>query len=483
MEPNSQQKKLIENRRGIYLVDAGAGTGKTFTLSRRYASILANENVSPDRILLITFTNNAAEEMKERVINCCDYDPLDLQEAPISTFHSLCHRLLIRHGFNAPRLLGIEEHVTTATSILQNEVQEKKEFRRFLHRFIDNYPGYHDLLRVLRDRSCLLGLIKSLAAKGIIPLVAKEKHKWYQRGEDYLDGHFEHFQPVLQQANAPRQGKNSLRQSDLLERIKGSYRSKCFYRDAPDLAEVIETDGKQVVENVVRAAFAENREKLKEFIHELYSGYLRYCLQNNYLNFGFLQVLAYVLLSEDSKIRREMKHRFVMVDEFQDTSEIQFKLTLLLSEMNNICVVGDWKQSIYSFQYANVDNIREFETRIKRYKDELNSDKQRVNYSVADVTPISLQENYRSGQEILDFSEKSLLLEATDRERFDSEAVERAIVSLKGGREQLPVEIKGILSQDEPEAVLMAARRLVEQKYPVVEEECERAVNYADIAV
>jgi len=51
-----------------------------------------------------------------------------------------------------------------------------------------------------------------------------------------------------------------------------------------------------------------------------------------------------------------------MIDEFQDSSEIQFKLALLLADTNNVCVVGDWKQSIYSFQYAAVENITEFES-------------------------------------------------------------------------------------------------------------------------
>jgi len=53
-----------------------------------------------------------------------------------------------------------------------------------------------------------------------------------------------------------------------------------------------------------------------------------------------------------------------MIDEFQDSSEIQFKLALLLADTNNVCVVGDWKQSIYSFQYAAVENITEFESRL-----------------------------------------------------------------------------------------------------------------------
>jgi len=483
LEPNPKQRQLIENRRGIYLVDAGAGTGKTFSLSRRYASILKNEAVSPSDILLITFTNNAAGEMKERVINCCDYDPLDLQEAPISTFHSLCHRLLLRRGFNAPFLLGIKEHVTSSTSILQNEVLEKKEFRRFLHNFIEANPDRHDFLRVLRERESLLGLIKSLAAKGIIPLLDRGGHQWYQQGEDYLDGHFKRFYQILKEANKKRPGKCGPRQSDLLGRIKSAYRDKCYYPDAPNLDEVASEDGKKVRDEVARKAFEEDRKQLKNFMHELYSGYLSYCLQNNYLNFGFLQVLAYILLSENSEVRAEMKHRFVMIDEFQDTSEIQFKLTLLLSETNNICVVGDWKQSIYSFQYANVDNIRKFERRLRRYKKELNSDCKRVSYPLKKIREISLNENYRSGQEILDFSERSLLLEATDRENLSCEDIAADIVHLKSGRPDLKTEIKGILSADETEAVLFAAQRLVEEGYPLQSEDNARTIQYGDIAV
>ena len=56
MEPNEQQSELIENIEGIYLVDAGAGTGKTFAVTRRYAHILEEKNVEPDDLLLVTFT-------------------------------------------------------------------------------------------------------------------------------------------------------------------------------------------------------------------------------------------------------------------------------------------------------------------------------------------------------------------------------------------------------------------------------------------
>jgi len=112
-----------------------------------------------------------------------------------------------------------------------------------------------------------------------------------------------------------------------------------------------------------------------------------------------------VLLCEDESLRDRVSFEYVMVDEFQDTSEIQFKLALLLAGTDNLCVVGDWKQSIYSFQYADVENIRSFEDRIDRFATELNDEQERVGFPVDDVETIELAENYRSTQSILDFSE------------------------------------------------------------------------------
>jgi len=72
--PNPKQRELIESTEGLYLVDAGAGTGKTFTVTRRYANIVSQDDVEPDDVLLITFTRNAATEMKDRIVANCDYD-------------------------------------------------------------------------------------------------------------------------------------------------------------------------------------------------------------------------------------------------------------------------------------------------------------------------------------------------------------------------------------------------------------------------
>jgi ATP-dependent helicase/nuclease subunit A len=469
--PNSTQKELIESIDGIYKVDAGAGTGKTFTITRRYAHILEQEDVEPEDILLLTFTNNAAEEMKERIINHCSYDMRSLREAPISTFHSLAKKIITEDGFEAPKQLGIDDHITSSTRLIENEVLEKQEFRQFINNFIEENPEYNHLYRVLYDYSELLSLIKSLAAKGIVPT----EGGWYRNSERYLNGDFEEFQEVFEKMNEPGEGSRGPTQSDLRKKVRGSHKDKCLPEEAPEVNEVC--GSKQVSREYGEKAFNEDREELKQFIHDIYFEYLKYCLSHNYLNFNFLLVFAYALLFEEDELREELSFKYSMIDEFQDTNEIQFKVAMLLSE-GNIAVVGDWKQSIYSFQYANVDNIREFKERLEKYKEELNQDQERINYPANNVEKIDLKQNYRSTQEILDFSEDSLTIPGKDGEDVE----EKDIVSLETNKEGFDTLINKLKSENEIEAILHKIQEVVENRDYSLEEE-DRPPEYEDIAI
>jgi ATP-dependent exoDNAse (exonuclease V) beta subunit (contains helicase and exonuclease domains) len=172
-----------------------------------------------------------------------------------------------------------------------------------------------------------------------------------------------------------------------------------------------------------------------------------------------------------------LKYDYVMVDEFQDTNEVQLKIALLLSK-GNIAAVGDWKQSIYSFQYAEVENIKNFEQRLKRYKKELNQDRERIDYT-ADSESIDLKQNYRSTQEILDFSEHSLTLEATDEESIDSQQVLDNITSLESNKDENS-SIQAFQSEDEVRAILTKIQEAVgNPEYTSGGEE----LGYGDIAV
>ncbi|WP_436936499.1 UvrD-helicase domain-containing protein [Halovenus marina] len=478
-EPNDQQQELIDATSGIHVVDAGAGTGKTFTITRRYANLLQQDETEPDDILLITFTNNAAAEMKERVVANCDYSMSALRDAPINTFHGHCHELLLRNGFSAPTHLGIDDRITSSTRLLENEVVEEDRFREFMSQFADEHPEHHDFLRVLRENTSLLEVIRELAAKGIFPTV----DGWYRNGESYLDGDFEAFEELFEAANEPNEGANGPTQSDLRDGLSGFERGRCFLPDAPAESE-LRDNYPSIDHEWAERAFDEERDALKAFVHDIYFEYIEFALRQNYLNFSFLQMFAFVLLCEDHVLREAVQFDHVMVDEFQDTSEIQFKLALLLAGTDNFCVVGDWKQSIYGFQYASVDNIRQFEERLENYKRELNSDSERVAFPVDDVTEIKLEKNYRSTQSILDFSRHSLGLPATSNEEVDLD-IEDDITPLTATTDHDHSNIEAFTSDDECEAILTRVQEIVGNRaYAVEDEDGElRPPSHEDIAV
>lgn len=471
ISPNRQQQKLIENTEGLYLVNAGAGTGKTFTITHRYIEIL--EDAEPEDIFLATFTRNAADEMAERIVAESSYQASDIWDAPISTFHSHCQKILERNGFSAPQEIGIDDSIEDI-DVLESQIRERQEFDRFMNRFIDRNPEYSNFYRIARSYDSFLDLIKSLASKGIIP----EKEGWYHDTEKFLDGDKEEFLELFEKANRPQQSNNGQRQSDLRSRLY-SYTYKNFPDDAPSEEEVRGGYGtKSVRKDFGEKAFEEDREELKAFVHDLYFEYVRYCLSRNYLNFSFLMMFAYVLLREDDYVRRRESFEYMMIDEFQDTNPLQFKLALLLAERPNIAVVGDWKQSIYSFQYASVENIQEFRQRLQDFRSELNQGVERVSFSVDKVEEIKLRKNYRSTQDILDYAEQSLQLPANRHENVD----EQDVTGLESEIENQESSIEKFVAEEEVEAVLTQILEIVDNDdYRYGEE--GRKLDYQDIAV
>ena len=119
-----------------------------------------------------------------------------------------------------------------------------------------------------------------------------------------------------------------------------------------------------------------------------------------------------------------------MIDEFQDTNEMQFMLTLLFMETDNLCVVGDWKQGIYGFRHATIDNILKFKEKLKEYKTLLNKDYPRINFDVECYNKEFII-NFRSSQKILDFAKKALIVKGSKNEEVNIEEITEKIVELK----------------------------------------------------
>ncbi len=452
-EPKGNQKRIIDSTEGIYIVDAGAGTGKTFTVSRRYARLLEKGTV-PEEIFLATFTENAAENMREEIINNSNYDLSELRDAPISTFHGFCQRLLLSEGFGAPGFLGLDHVITANTRTLSNQVQENQEFASFYESFQEAHPECGKFYRTVYESSNLLQLIKSLGVKGIFP----KESGWYREGENLLKGNYDEYLRKLERVNAPLQGKRGKKQSKLLKRLRGM-KDRTFESESLARKQDVK-DGKQVDPDVMIESFHRDRRELFEFIHDLYFEYIEYALGRNYLNFSFQLMFAYVLLMENDRLRNSSQFDYVMIDEFQDTNEIQFKLSLLLSGTGNILAVGDWKQSIFGFQYASVKNITEFEDRLVEYHNQINRDQQRTPYSPGEVEAISLRRNYRSSQDILDFSEGALKVKGKKDEEVK---LDREVVSLEAAEDKEETEISGFVSESEIRAVLSQLVEVVEK--------------------
>ena len=92
---NPEQRRAVETTEGPLLIQAGAGSGKTKTLTHRIAYILSNNKVTPNSILTVTFTNKAAKEIRSRVAKILGENPDNFNFMPfMGTFHGICVKLL-----------------------------------------------------------------------------------------------------------------------------------------------------------------------------------------------------------------------------------------------------------------------------------------------------------------------------------------------------------------------------------------------------
>jgi ATP-dependent helicase/nuclease subunit A len=491
---NEGQRIVAESLEGIYVVDAGAGTGKTTTITERYVQIL--KKVSPDRILLLTFTDNAAQNMRNKIINRLseinndDYDvkysARDVMNAPISTFHSFCNKLLQQYSLNVPRFLGIDENLhnyniisdTTKTDIL-----ERRFFKRFFDGFREIYPRYEGIYKVIESQE-ILSLIKRLCCKGIFP----HKSGWFGDGEEWIKGDFDGYVERFSKFNEPGMGKRvGAIQSQFSSSLKGKLREK-LYISIPEIELFID---KQVNPAAAELAFfGDDRASLKEFIHDVYFEYIKHCVKSNHINFDFMIMFAFILLYHNHGLREKLAFDYVMVDEFQDTNEMQFILTLLLMKTNNLCVVGDWKQGIYSFRYATIDNILQFSDRISQYKDFLNSDGLRIGFDTKSEIQGFIR-NYRSSQTILNFSEGSLIAPSSSSEQVD-ESIKKDIIHLTADYElEDRTKIEFLKAGDKTKEygmILAKIQEIIGSEDYKIKEKTEngyeyREVRYKDIAV
>ena len=303
---NESQKKAVTHIDGALLILAGAGSGKTKTITSRLAYLLSL-GIDPANTLTLTFTNKAASEMRQRALSMIktSYPPL------LATFHKF-------------GLMFLKLHI--------HYLNRKNDF-------------------IIIDSDDKKKIIKNIISE-------------------------EELQPALISKEISKYKNSFLTPNEIYEiAIDSTYKK----------------------------------------IAHVYEKYQNYLLQNNLVDFDDLLLLTYKILKENPTLAKEIsqKYQYIMVDEYQDTNEIQMLiLKELCSTHNNICVVGDDDQSIYGFRGANHTNILNFE------KD--------FNAKV-----IKLELNYRSTNQILKVANNLI--------SFNKNRYNKKLISAKGEGEEVEI--------------------------------------------
>ncbi|MCA9486861.1 UvrD-helicase domain-containing protein [Candidatus Woesearchaeota archaeon] len=482
MSANEEQKKLIESQDGLYIVDAGAGTGKTYALTQRYCKLL-EQGVQASNILFITFTRNAAKEMKGRVLSQLEPEKqMPVLEAPILNFDSLSFEIVSKYGLHAGRFLGIDEDLA-GHKLLTEPVLQMRQFEVFFRHFLEEHESKYEKILLSFQSSDLFSLLEKLLSKGIYPL----KQGWFLDGEKKLKGNDEEYKKFFSSLNKEKLGKYGKPvQSLLLAKVKRLSSSKQFLDFPSDFEK-----GKQVDAKLANSAFFEERQEYFDFLHHVFLEYIRFMLRENSLTFSLTAMFSFLILYHDEEVRKQYSFDYVMVDEFQDTNEMQFLFLLLLLKKSNLCVVGDWKQGIYGFRNAAISNITEFPSKIVTYKNVLNADKERLPFDFSQVSSLSFLSNYRSSEKILRFSERALTTKGTEDEELNCDEIRERVVSLKNerdfGESSEIVFYESLDREAEIDCVLQKIQSLVGKKTSSFV--CpdgsykERLIEFSDIAI
>lgn len=392
--PTPEQALAINTIKSNVSLLAGAGSGKTYVLMKRFVQILrADLSVNPTNIVAITFTRKAADEIKGRVrqaVGECveqaqnDLERLRWQEhlqkvesAPISTIHSLCSRIL--------RDNPVETQLDPEFTILE-DFEAQDFFKETLQQF---------LRKNIKDNAALRRLVQTYGVNSFVNQVTALGDKLSELvrednlAEPYLKAKEE--LPALQQKlfaavrdviearealGAKTKGRQTLTEAaGLLDEMQ-----KQLLAPEPDCS-LLDASGVVKVSGKALAAELTNLKNLRQelnhvllnakacdlvqdwlaVLQEFYACLSARKQENNVLFNDDLDLLAIEHLQKNEALRQKYQERYkyIMVDEFQDTNERQRQLIYLLcgnklDGKNNLFIVGDVKQSIYRFRHADV---------------------------------------------------------------------------------------------------------------------------------
>lgn len=307
---NKAQKSAVDTIEGPVMVVAGPGTGKTQVLTLRIANIRVKTDTPPESILALTFTDAAAGEMRERLVELMDQDGY---KVAIRTFHSFCNELISEYPESFPHIAG----GSSVAEVDQIQIIRKlvdSEDLELLRSFGKPYGQVRDVLRAISE----------LKREGVSP---------------------DEFAKIIKDEEA------AFEEIEDLYNEKGKYKGKM--------------KGKYVT---AEKQIAKHKELLL-----LYRGYQKELLKTQRYDYDDMLIEAAVALKKDKSLLQTLheKYLYILVDEHQDTNSAQTSVLELLTSYDdspNLFMVGDEKQAIYRFQGASLENFEYFKKRFKKAK-------------------------------------------------------------------------------------------------------------------
>lgn len=438
MDFSIPQQRAIDIRNTNVVVSASAGSGKTAVLVERLCQLVLKDHISIDSILAMTFTKDAAAEMKARLLSKLKEQPQTeyilqqmalLETASISTIDSFCLSIVQNYYYKIPISYTMSKQTASSAqtriafenaykhAIEALDLNAYTQLKMYFHSFgkteKDIQKYIEDILAILNSKSeddakvwikniqasytYLNPTLMEYALKyfynhclamseildEVIPMISKSED--YEIKQDYLSKCLNASTYSDFKAQFELYLKNTIGFKKTIDKVDYSKYQTSFKEH--------ETS---IVENLFDEEFylkdIQSHKHLIDTLFELTNKVKLYFQlekkKMEVIDFNDMEHFAYQLL-QDPMIKEEMynKYQMILVDEFQDTNELQEKIIASFCHENNVFRVGDIKQSIYGFRQANPKIMQNW----MKMKDINN-------------TPLLLQENYRSNASVIEFN-------------------------------------------------------------------------------
>jgi DNA helicase II / ATP-dependent DNA helicase PcrA len=429
---NKQQKKAVDTIDGPVMVVAGPGTGKTQLLSMRVANILDKTDTPASSILCLTFTEAAAINMRQRLEKIIGIEAYKIR---ISTFH----------GFGLDFIAWNPEHFNFTSSFKPADELAKIAI---LENILKSLEYDNPLNKKHPDKGWvylnnIISRIKELKEGGLnseeFLKICLENKAFWEICNPILSGFFEqkiNKKAILELPNLVLEIENlefkpSNLSLELAKKIGFLDIKKIIVKELKEVLKIcVQTNkttelttwkNKNIQKNDQNKPIAKDFANLQKHLSLafIYGKYQEEMNRNGLFDFEDMLLETINVLEKNNSLRfsEQEKYLYILVDEFQDTNEAQMRLVSNLINLEltenkpNILVVGDDDQSIYKFQGASIANLIGFKDRFKN------------------VQIISLINNYRSNQQILDFAAK--IINQANQRLTQIPEVTKQLISMK----------------------------------------------------